>query len=216
MSLGALPDRDLAEKMAQAVEEQDADNIRFYRRNGASPNARDSAGLTLLQNAVNDGKLRSAAALLEVGATVDLAGGPSHWTALHYAAYRINRDMTALLLKSGADPNIATPAGERPLHTAAHAGDLDVVIALVKAGADMSAKNERGQTAAEIATRRAEERLQFAQKPFVEIAVYLQTEMKAAELRADMRAALQDVLARDIAKLKSLHPERYRVKPRLG
>src|SRR5262249_44433696 len=108
----------------------------------------------------------------------------------------------------------ATPKGETPLHTAAFTGDLGVVIALVKAGADMGAQDKEGHTAAQIAVRQAEEQLPFARAPFTEVAVYLHTEMKAAELRADMKAALQDTLARDISKLKSLHPERYRVRPR--
>lgn len=214
MSLGSLTDRQVADGMAKAVAEQDRPGINFFKSSGADVDARDGVGLTLLQNAANEGKLTSAACLLEAGADVNLSGGPSHWTALHYAAYRTNPGMTRLLLNAKADPNAATPRGERPLHTAACAGDLEVVIELIKAGADPTAKDDRGHTAMEIATRRAEERLQFAQKPFVEVAVYLKKEMEAAELRADTERAQREASAQTIAALKSRHPERYRLKPR--
>lgn len=213
MSPGPLSDRQIADGMAKAVAEQDRPGINFFKSVGADVDARDNVGMTLLQNAVNDGRIISAASLLEAGANVNLSGGGSHWTALHYAAYRTNREMTRLLLGAKADPNVATPDGERPLHTAAFAGDLEVAMQLVKAGADVMAKNSRGYTAMEIATFRAEERFQFAQKPFVEIAVYLKKEMEAVQLRADTERAQQDVAARTIAALKSRHPERYRIKP---
>jgi ankyrin repeat protein len=181
---------------------------------GADPDALDSHGISLLQNAANDGRLESAAALVEAGANVDLQSGPHHWTALHYAASRNNARITQLLLDAKADPNAATPDGERPMHTAAFAGDLEVVMALVGAGADVTAKNNRGHTAMEIATLRAEERFQFAQAPFVDIAVYLKKQMEAAQLRADAERAQQETVAHDIAVLKSRHPGRFRLKPR--
>jgi ankyrin repeat protein len=195
--------------MAKAVDDQHEDNIRHYYNEGADLNAQDSVGLTLLQNAVNDGKIVSARVLLELGADPDIASGPSHWTALHYAAYRCNRAMADLLLEHRADPNAPNHHARRPLHTAAFSGDLDVSIALVKAGADAKARDDDGHTAFDIATLRAEERFQFAQKPFVEVAVYLKKVMGADAER-------QEQLAQDIEALKSHHPERYKLKPRQG
>ena len=62
--------------------------------------------------------------------------------------------MVALLLKAGADPNQADPAGETPLMRAAEVGVLPVVQALLKHGAVVDVRDENyGQTALMFAAR---------------------------------------------------------------
>ncbi len=46
-----------------------------------------------------------------------------------------------LLLKAGADPNLALPGGETPLMTAARTGALGAVKALLAQGAAVDAKD---------------------------------------------------------------------------
>lgn len=210
----ALSDEHIARDMAQAVADDDIAKIHDCAARGADVNARDSVGLTLLQNAANEGRQAAAEALINLGADVNATGGPSHWTALHYAAYRNNRAMVEVLLRGQADPNIATPDAETALHTAAHAGDINVVVALIHGGADATAKDKRGHTAGKIAAIRAAERFQFAQQPFVEIADYLAGKVQEAELRVRRERQQREEVARDLSKLKALRPERCRLKPR--
>lgn len=204
-------------EMATAVKEQNAENIRFFHHEGADPNFHNSLGLTLLQNAANDGRLISAAALLEVGADPDIASGPSGWTAMHYAAYRGNTGMAVLLLKHKGNPEIRSRlGGDTVLHTAAFNGTLDLVKTLVEAGADVFAKDDRGNTAMQIAIYRSQEKLQLSGKPFTEVAAYLKDKMHEVELRAEAARAQQELVAADVTKLKSLKPERFRLRPRHG
>ena len=214
MSVGFRPVPSADDGMAKAAADQDVAKIHYFRTQGANPDGVDATGISLLQHAANNGRMQAAAALIEAGASLNQNNGPSHWTALHYAAYRNNAAMAQLLLDAKADPNVATPDGERPLHTAAHAGDLDVIKALVKAGADIFAKDARNHTAMDIATIRAAERLQFAQRPFTDIAEYLKQEMDAAAQRAEAARLQKETVAHDLAALKARHPERFRLKPR--
>ncbi|RDD42485.1 Ankyrin-3 [Trichoplax sp. H2] len=67
-------------------------------------------------------------------------------TALHIAAWKGEGDALTLLLKNGADPNIANKLEERPIHYAAVEGNLYCVKKLREFGASVSPENMQGQT----------------------------------------------------------------------
>jgi ankyrin repeat protein len=96
-------------------------------KRGADPNARDSAGRTILMIAAASNQDEKVIALLvSAGAKVN-ARGPAGWTALMMAAYdNPNPAVVLALLKAGADGKIRSDAG----HTAfEYAQDNEKVIA---------------------------------------------------------------------------------------
>jgi ankyrin repeat protein len=99
------------------------------------------------------GSAQAAKLLLDAGANVNF--GPNHWTPLLANADFGREDVVRLLLKSGADPNLAyskrrdpqIPFGTTPLMKAAGHGHLGIVKCLICAGASLNARDERGHNA---------------------------------------------------------------------
>jgi len=101
---------------------------------GADPNTHDGRGATALHRAVHEP-----------------LGGP---------AYQISLQLTKLLLKHEANPNIDAKVGRRigsitpmcrPLHVASALGNRDAVRLLLDAGGDPGARDRRGRTPLHIA-----------------------------------------------------------------
>jgi ankyrin repeat protein len=71
------------------------------------------------------------------------------FTPLHLAAFFAQQEVVALLLKRGADPNVAARNASRvaPLHSAVAGRNLDVVRLLLLHGADPNARQQGGWTA---------------------------------------------------------------------
>ena len=101
---------------------------------GADPDARDRSGATALHWAAAGlfGRVEVVEVLLQAGAAVD-APDWAGVTALMRARFR--PAVTRALLRAGADPNAATPAGRTPLASAAEGGDAEAVRLLLEAGA---------------------------------------------------------------------------------
>jgi hypothetical protein len=80
--------------------------------------------------------------------------------ALHNAVYYLRLDVTQFLIDLGCNVNLHSKNGHAPLHLVAEeyrscCGQVSEVIeALVLAGADPKAKNKKGKTAFELASRR--------------------------------------------------------------
>ena len=107
-----------------------------------------SAAEATVDTRVAEAAMRDDAAAVKalVARRADVNGAQGDgMTALHWAAERGDRDLTAVLLKAGASPAAATRIGRHtPLHVAAKAGYHEVVKLLVDAGADVKARTTTG------------------------------------------------------------------------
>jgi ankyrin repeat protein len=86
------------------------------------------------------------------GADVNAAQGDGT-TPLHWAVYKVDRELVAELLEAGAKANVTNKYGSSPLAEAAKLGDLALVRRLLDAGADVESPNADGQTALMLAAR---------------------------------------------------------------
>ena len=86
-------------------------------------------------------------ACLSDGAPVDQVDFKG-WTGLHWSLVREVADVIALLLDSGADPNMPTSTGRLPLNIAMRSGQGDAVKLLLAAGADPKRADIDGKTPA--------------------------------------------------------------------
>jgi len=107
----------------------------------------NAAGETALMMAALRGQLEWSKKLIAKGAMVNRAG----WTPLHYAATGPNTEVVALMLDQGAAIDARAPNGNTPLMMAIRHGTEDSVILLVKRGADKKARNDRDESAADLA-----------------------------------------------------------------
>ena len=117
-----------------------------------------------LNTASYHGHWRLCQFLLERGANVDLADDGTGETSLHNALAKTERvvydRVLMVLLKHGANPNVATKygaetgafmrdcrtKGETPLHRAAAFGEVETIRMLIAAGAVIDAKDGNGET----------------------------------------------------------------------
>lgn len=95
--------------------------------------------------AVSDGDVEKVEALLRDKANVDVnwrAGGGGI-TALHAAVYENDLEIMQLLIRLGADPNIATRDGLTPLGSATWSGHFEAVRQLLAVGAKVNVQEYR-------------------------------------------------------------------------
>jgi uncharacterized protein len=98
-----------------------------------------------LIDAVKQKDLAAVRTLLQKHVDVNAAAGDGA-TALHWAAYRNDREMVALLIQAGAKVNATNDLKITPLALAATNGNAAIVEDLLKAGADPDAASETGVT----------------------------------------------------------------------
>lgn len=108
-----------------------------------------------LADLIEAGDRTDALELLRVGANVNAAQDDGT-TALHWAVYRVDAELTAMLLAREADPDAINEFGSTPLAEAVKIANPEIVAMLLDAGADPEAANEDGQTALMLATRTGE------------------------------------------------------------
>ncbi len=95
-------------------------------------------------DAAMSGDVDAVRELLREGADVNAAQGDG-MTALHWAAERIDEELTSMLIYAGANVSAITRIGDyTPLHLASKNGGSSVVEKLLDAGADPSAKSSAG------------------------------------------------------------------------
>jgi ankyrin repeat protein len=105
-----------------------------------------------LADLIQNGERTAALALIDDGADVNAAQGDGT-TPLHWAVYKVDRELVAELLKAGANADATNKYGSSPLAEAAKLGDLALVRQLLDAGADVESPNADGQTALMLAAR---------------------------------------------------------------
>jgi ankyrin repeat protein len=124
---------------------------------GCPVDTANHAGDTPLLLACSQGHVAVARILLDAGARVDVACGPTRTTPLHRAAAHGHVDVVRALL--GAAPGAVglLDAGEwTPLMRAAAGDHAHVCRLLLAHGADTRARNQHGHTAAEVAGKALE------------------------------------------------------------
>jgi len=105
-----------------------------------------------LANLIQNGERAAALEAIDAGADVNAAQGDGT-TPLHWAVYKVDRELVAALLDRGAKADVTNKYGSSPLAEAAKLGDLALVRQLLDAGANVESPNADGQTALMLAVR---------------------------------------------------------------
>jgi uncharacterized protein len=116
---------------------------------GPIVSAADSPDLASL---IQSGDRVAAMRLIRAGADVNLAQVDGT-TALHWAVFKVDPELTQALLQGGAKPNVKNVLGSTPLAEAVKVANVALVRLLLMAGADPEGMNEDGQTALMLAAR---------------------------------------------------------------
>lgn len=112
-----------------------------------------AAGTTPLTQAVRDGDVKAATAILRQHAAEANRPESDGTTALHWAVNRDDVAMVDLLLKAGADANATNRYDVAPLSLAAVNGSAVVIEKLLAAGADANTRKPSGETVLMTAAR---------------------------------------------------------------
>lgn len=149
------------DRLIQAIETGDIDQVQRVLTGGAVVNARTRAGLTALSVAVIRGYEDIALLLIEKGASLDArdkSGDRDNQhpgnSPVHYAAIYGRTRVLHAMLNRGVSPNLRDRNGRTLLMLAAENGHHDTVRMLLERGADPNARSAFGETALELAQRR--------------------------------------------------------------
>src|SRR5688572_3051392 len=118
----------------------------------AQPARRSPEAGSALADRIQAGDRRAALAMIAEGADVNQSQ-PDGTTPLHWAAYRVDRELVDALLKKGARAGVVNRYGASPLAEAVRVANPEVVAMLLEGGADANVANEDGQTALMLAAR---------------------------------------------------------------
>jgi len=141
----------------------DASKIKRYYSSKSRALQTDFSGRTLYHWGAAQGHIEAVRQALDLGVDVDLpltvdnafgkvykrrltSAGLDGATPLYIAAQRGRRDVVALLMERGADPNIRTSNGSTVLMAAAQSSDPEIAIMLLGNGSDINATNEFGES----------------------------------------------------------------------
>jgi ankyrin repeat protein len=132
----AAPDTNLL--LVEAARTRDMQKVQALLKDQVDVNVRGSDGGTALLWAVHWDDLHTADLLIRAGADVN-ATNEYRVAPLSVACTNRNPVLVKRLLDAGAQPDIASAAGETPMMTCARTGSADAVKALLARGADVNA-----------------------------------------------------------------------------
>jgi len=135
-------------QLAQAVLVGDVAEIEAQVSIGASPNAVDKHGFTMLDVALNHGQKGSFRKLLDLNANPNQVKTSSGSTSLHWAALNADPFWVQALIDAGANPNLENAIKETPIFEALSSKSTTVLDVLIEAGANVNHQNTLGQTPA--------------------------------------------------------------------
>ncbi|MEZ0223673.1 MAG: ankyrin repeat domain-containing protein [Alphaproteobacteria bacterium] len=188
----------------KSLDDEDVENLRFYFTDGADPDMRDEHGLALLHICARDNKVKAAEVLLKFGADPDIRVEMTQHTPLHYACRSDSADMVQLLAENKATINAVDGYGWTPLHMAADRGAYEAVRAMVAVGADILAESRDDETARDRALRHFHAIHQAGH--------WLSAEhLRNAEAALDVEGQRREHVERDITRLKSHNPKRFKI-----
>jgi ankyrin repeat protein len=202
-----------------------------FVREGGDLDARDSDGRSILHHLASSYSTLGAIKLAismgcdvnaqdQAGVTPLMLARPDYWDELLSAGARINdvdangnhalnHHLAAVLIKRGADVNLANNAGQTSLMLASQKGDVPLVKALLKAGAAVGAIDANGKLATDYAAIKALAELMKAGAPVnPDSATILTTAMAGKNasislllLKAGLKARLSDVQVKEHSAL---------------
>jgi hypothetical protein len=146
------PSRKLSHSdFAKLTPRPDSRTVDFLLQHGADPNAKDDENLTVLMHA--DGS--TASKIIAAKADFNARDANGLTALMHHA---LNGDTEAIRadVAGHADVNAVDGRGWSALMYAVNQGSVEAVQSLLTAGANRVAKNHEGQTALDIARKRAE------------------------------------------------------------
>jgi len=148
------------ERLLQAVESGNLEQVKRALAGGAVVNARTKSGLTALSIAVIRGYDEIALLLIEKGASLDArdkSGDRENRTPgnspVHYAAIYGRTRVLQAMLDRGVSPNLRDRNGRTLLMMAAENGRRETVKLLLERGADPKARSALGDTVLDAARR---------------------------------------------------------------
>ena len=109
--------------------------------------AATAAAQSPLANLIQNGERAAALEAIHASGTDVNAAQGDGTTPLHWAVYKVDRELVSELLKRGAKADATNKYGSSPLAEAAKLGDLGLVKQLLDAGANVEASNGDGETA---------------------------------------------------------------------
>ena len=107
---------------------------------------------SVLADKIQAGDRRAALELIDKSANVNQTQ-PDGTTPLHWAVYKIDRELVQALLRKGARAHVVNRYGASPLGEAVRVANAELVAMLLEAGADANVANEDGQTPLMLAAR---------------------------------------------------------------
>jgi ankyrin repeat protein len=128
-----------------AAKKGDVGEVRRLLSEGASVNAKDSAGGTPLIWATVNGHLETVKCLIAENAAVDSEDNNGQ-TALMYACWMGHLDIAKLLVENGAGVNHMNRGGATPLCVAYSRSHRDIVRYLIEKQTDLSVQDVDGRT----------------------------------------------------------------------
>lgn len=118
-----------------AAEYDRVEMIRWLVGEGVTVDAVHLFGRTALESAVSSNSLGAAAALIELGANVEVRD-PQDYGLVHGVPFHRGMEMLKLLLVAGLEVNDVSGGGSWPLHDACEQGNTEAVRFLLEHGAD--------------------------------------------------------------------------------